>query len=164
MAAKRATIFALAVIALALVLAWVINRYRKRPKPAPPKPKVLPWVAAMQELEAIRGSMLLDQENYEEFFDRVDNATRHYLGERYGFDGLESTSAEIREFLGRVYPPIRTIDLIDRFLTDTDFVKYAEVEPSIEDCQDALSRATEIVTSTTPPTATRQRSADRRAA
>lgn len=163
-AAKRATIFALAVIALALVLAWLINRYRKRPKPAPPKPKVLPWVAAMQELEAIRGSMLLQQENYEEFFDRVDNATRHYLGERYGFDGLESTSAEIREFLGRVYPPIRTIDLIDRFLTDTDFVKYAEVEPSIDDCQDALSRATEIVTSTTPPTASRQRTAERRAA
>ena len=163
-AAKRATIFVLAVIALALVLAYVINRYRKRPKPAPPKPKVLPWIAAMRELEEIRGSGLLEQESYEEFFDRVDNATRHYLGERYGFDGLESTSAEIREFLSKVYPPIKTIDLIDRFLTDTDFVKYAEVDPSKEDCQDALLRATEIVTSTTPPTASRQRGTDRRAA
>lgn len=163
-AAKQATYITLAVIALSLVLAYLINRYRRRPKPAPPKPRVLPWIAAMRELDELRGSRLLEEENFEEFFDRVDNATRHYLGERYGFDGLESTSSEIRELLGRVYPPIKKMELIDRFLTDTDFVKYAEVEPSRQDCEDALARATEIITATIPPTATRPERQERKAA
>ena len=152
-AARQVTYGGLAVVALALLLAWLLHRWRQRPKIEPPKVRVLPWIAAMRELEEIRGSGLLDDGKLDEFFDRVDNCTRFYLGDRYGFDGLESTSEEIRGYLGRVYPPIPQMEQVYRFLEDSDFVKYAEVDPRREDCDEALERAQDIIRFTTPPSA-----------
>jgi hypothetical protein len=151
-AAKQATQIALGVLLLAALLAYLMNRFRKRPKPVPAKPKELPWVLAMRRLDSVRTSGLIGDEQFEDYFDRVDHTTRQYLGDRYGFDGLESTSEEIRDSLKRVYPAITCLDLIERFLTDSDFVKYADVEPSRDECTDAMARATEIVRVTTPMT------------
>ena len=55
------------VLILAVILAWLMNAFRKRPKPVPPKPKELPWVVAMRRLDKIRGSGLLSDEAFEEF-------------------------------------------------------------------------------------------------
>ncbi|MCA9625129.1 MAG: hypothetical protein KC731_39165, partial [Myxococcales bacterium] len=151
-AARQATYAFLAALALSVVLAWLWIRYRNRPKPVVEKPREHPWVVAMRELDALRTSPLLAEGKLDEFFDAVDNVTRRYLGERYGFDGLESTSEEIRADLARVYPPLKNLPQIDRFLSDSDFVKYAEVSPSQEDCDEAMTRAREIVTTTVPPT------------
>jgi hypothetical protein len=154
-AAKDATLAGLVIIALAILLAWLIYKWRARPKIEPPKPKVLPWVTAMRELDAIRRSGLLADGRVDEFFDRVDHATRMYLGARYGFDGLESTSEEIRRYLQRVYPPISQPERIHEFLSHSDFMKYAEVTPLHEDCEQAIARAEQIVSTTTPPNAVR---------
>jgi len=148
--ARNFTYGALLVIALALVLAWLLQRYRSRPKVVPPKPKVVPWLAAMRQLDELRRSPLLDEGEYNEYFDRVEHTTRWYLGERYGFDGLESTSEEIRASLKRVYPPIADPAPVDSFLADADFVKYAEVVPRREDCEQAIARAEAIVRASTP--------------
>jgi hypothetical protein len=153
--AKQATFGVLAAIALAILLAWLLRRVQQRPKIVPPKPKVLPWIAAMKELAEIRGSSLLADDKHDEYFDRVSECTRRYLGDRYGFDGLESTSTEVRLMLKRVYPPLSNLDGIDRFLDNTDFIKYAEVSPSLGDCDDSIDRAEDIVRVTTPPAAVR---------
>ena len=149
-AAKNFVIGALIVLVLAVLLAWLLRKYQQRPRVEPPKPKVLPWLAAMAALDEIRRSRMLADEHYDAYFDRVDDITRTYLGDRYGFDGLESTSEEIRDALKRVYPPIGDKTTIDKFLAEGDFVKYAEVTPRLEDCQEAMSRARKIVAVTTP--------------
>ncbi len=165
--AKQATIGVLAAIALAIVLAWLLRRIQQRPKIVPPRPKVLPWIAAMKELAEIRGSSLLADDRHDEYFDRVSECARRYLGDRYGFDGLESTSTEMRVMLKRVYPPLTNLDAIDRFLDDADFIKYAEVEPTRDDCAASIDRAEDVVRVTTPPAAVRiepSKSSSRRAA
>jgi hypothetical protein len=135
------------VVALLTALAvW----WLRRPKPAPAKPQIPPWITAIAALDALRRSPLLAEARFDEYFDRVDHITRSYLGERYGFDGLESTSQEIRRALARVVPSILEPERIHRFLEETDFMKYAEVTPTEGDCLEAIDRAEAIVRATTP--------------
>ncbi len=136
----------------ALGLAGLLTWWLRRPKVEPPKAKVPPWVTAMLELDQVRRSGWLDDDRLEAYFDRVDHITRFYLGERYGFDGLESTVPEIREALDRVHPRLTEPSRIHEFLDESDFVKFAEVSPTREDCLRAIERAEGIVRTTTPRT------------
>jgi hypothetical protein len=141
---------ALAALAVGVLLGWLIHRWLSRPKLLPPPPRVLPWVAALRELDLIRSSDLLAENRTDQHFDRVDDCLRFYLGERYGFDGLESTTEELRALLGRVRPAPPELEKIVAYLGDGDLIKYADLTPSPEDCLDALGRAERIVRVTTP--------------
>jgi hypothetical protein len=156
-AAWLAAIIVPAVALLTAAAVW----WLRRPKPAPEKPRIPPWITAIEALTALRTSDLLETQRFDEFFDRVDRITRGYLGERYGFDGLESTSQEIKSALARVYPPIAEPERIQRFLEDTDFTKYAEVTPTSADCVEAIDRAEAIVRATTPRHLADEEAADR---
>lgn len=150
-AAKYAAI-ALGLMALtALITALLVKRIKSRPKPVVLPPPKLPWVAALEELESIRRSTLLEEQRSGEYFDRVNDCVRKYLGARYGFDGLESTSDEIRILLKRVYPPVPIQKDIDQFLSDCDLVKFANVVPAESECLEALDRGETIVKTTIPP-------------
>ena len=46
---------------------------------------------------------------------------------------------------------------IDRFLDDTDLVKYAKVSAKRDECEQYLAKAVTIVTRTTPPRKTKKR-------
>ena len=85
-----------------------------------------------------------------EHFDRVSDAVRQYLGGRYGFDGLESTTREILKHLSRVVPPIDSSDTIATFLSKADLVKFANVTPTEQECLEALERGETIVRQTLP--------------
>jgi hypothetical protein len=149
---------------LAILLPFVIGAvaflvwWLRRPKPVPPKPQIPPWVTAMQSLGDVRRTEWLADERFNEYFDRVDDVIRLYLGERYGFDGLESTSPEIRDALARVTPKIDKLSRVHKFLDESDFVKYAEVTPTREDCVRAMDRAEAIVKATMPPMPVPQKS------
>lgn len=145
----------LGAVALGALFAYLFHRHRQRPKPAPAVPEELPWVWAMRELDGLRRSDLLANGRLDEWFDEVDHCCRRYLGERYGFDGLESTSEEVKSYLKRVRPAVPELERIDAFLTDTDFIKYAEVDPTQEDCDKAIESAERIVRVTIPAHAER---------
>jgi hypothetical protein len=138
--------------ALAAVQWW-----RRRPKPAPEAPKIPPWITALRELEEVRDSNLLADGKTGEYFDRVSDAIRKYLGARYGFEtleqgykGLETTTSEMLELLRRVRPPIGELPRIKAFLDDCDLVKFARLEPTREMCVEALGRGEAIVRKTIP--------------
>ena len=143
---------------LAVLAAWLLRRWMKRPKPVPYVAPKLPWIAALEELDEIRRSALLPEKRFGEHFDRVSDCVRRYLGARYGFDGLETTTDEMRSLLRRVRPPVPELATIGAFLADCDLVKFARVEPMQQDCLDALARGETIVRRTTPaPEASRPR-------
>jgi hypothetical protein len=148
--AKQATYVLLAGAVLGAIFAFFYIRWLRRPKPEPYVPPVLPWIAALEELEAIRTSNLIADGRADEYFDRVSDCVRKYLGARYGFDGLESTTAEMERTLARVRPAVRGIDTINRFLEEADLVKFARVVPTENDCLAALERGVTIVRNTTP--------------
>lgn len=147
--------------ALALMGALLFRWWSRRPKVAPAAPRIPPWVTALEELERIRRSSLLEEGKRGEHFDRVSDAVRRYLGGRYGFEavgeggnGLERTTGEMLDLLGRVRPPIAELPRIKAFLDDCDLVKFARFTPLEEHCLEALASGEAIVRKTIPVTHT----------
>ncbi|MSP23920.1 MAG: hypothetical protein EXR75_01905 [Myxococcales bacterium] len=162
--ARHATYAVLLVVLLAALGAWLLARYARRPKPVPLAPVVPAWVTALRELEAIRAAGLIDAGQVDELVDRVSTCVRRYLGERYGFDGAESTTEELRATLRRLHSAVALRPLIDTFLDETDLVKFAKVTPGPDDCEEFLARAETMVRTTTPHAVENITSSERNAA
>jgi hypothetical protein len=134
------------------VLAWLIGRWLKRPRPVPPPPPPRPpWEVALESLHDLQHAGLTREGRFAEHFDRVSDIVRRYLGDRYGFDGLESTTREMLGELRRTTPRIVVLDEIERFLRQADLVKFARLTPSEPECAAALAEASVIVERTVPP-------------
>ncbi len=148
---QAVTIGAIALV-LGALLAWLIGRWLKRPRPLPPPPPPRPpWEVALEALHDVRHAGLTREGRYGEHFDRVSDVLRRYLGDRYGFDGLESTTREMLTELRAATPRIPVLDEIERFLRHADLVKFAQLTPSEPECVTALSEAQLIVERTVPP-------------
>jgi hypothetical protein len=151
--AKQLAIGAAIGAAVATILALIIARWMRRPRPAPPPPPPRPpWDVAFEELFAVRYAGLAREARYAEHYDRISDAVRKYLGGRYGFDGLETTTREMTSLLKRIEPPVVELPTILAFLDECDLVKFARFTPSDEDCTRVLDQAEYIVRVTIPPT------------
>jgi hypothetical protein len=133
------------------LIAWGALRWLKRPRPAPPPPPPrVPWEVALERLDEARHAGLLETSRFSEFFDRVNDAVREYLGARFGFDGLESTTDETLAALQRVRNLPLPMGQLAGFLQQCDLVKFADVTPTLDECQRALTEAEQVVRSTIP--------------
>jgi hypothetical protein len=134
------------------VLAWLAYRWLKRPKAVPPPPPPRPpWEIALERLDEARHAGLLETQRLADFYDRVNDAVRQYLGARFGFDGLESTTDETLRALRRAPAFGLPMPEVVAFLQDCDLVKFADMTPTVEECQRALLQAERIVRATMPP-------------
>jgi len=80
----------------------------------------------------------------------VNDAVRQYLGARFGFDGLESTTGETLKALKRAPHFGLPLPEVAAFLQDCDLVKFADMTPTVEECERALAQAERIVRATMP--------------
>ena len=134
--------------ALLAALAWLwLRRPKKLPPPPPPRP---PWELAFEELGELKSLELLRAQQYANFYARVSDTVRKYLGGRYGYDGLECTTREATLELHRHAISQQIFHSIDQFLTQADLVKFARLTPTEPECLDALQNAETIVTATLP--------------
>ncbi len=135
------------------LVAWLVYRWMKRPKPVPPPPPPRPpWEVALERLDEARHAGLLETQRFSEFFDRVNDAVREYLGARFGFDGLESTTDETLRALRRAPHFGLPLPELAAFLQECDLVKFADMTPSLTECERALGQAERVVRATMPPT------------
>jgi hypothetical protein len=133
-------------------IAWLLYRWAKRPKPeAPPPPPRPAWVIALERLDEVRHAGLLETKRFSEFFDRVNDAVREYLGARFGFDGLGSTTDETLVALRRIAHFALPLPEVAAFLQDCDLVKFADVTPTLQECERALADAEKVVRTTMAP-------------
>jgi hypothetical protein len=100
-------------------------------------------------LRAIESAGLLQKHEYEEYLDRVSDTLRHYLGERYGFDGLESTTRELLRQMASRAPDFEHERTVRTILQRADLVKFARKLPSEDECREAFDETREIVQRTT---------------
>lgn len=145
--------------AVAALLTWLILKWIRRPKPVPPPPPPRPpWEIAFEELAAVRKAGLAAKGQFSEHYDLVSDAVRRYLGLRYGFDGIESTSDEVIQCLRATSPPVSCFAAIVTMLEECDLVKFARMAPTPDDCGQVLKQAEQVVRDTmplAPPSSTR---------
>ena len=169
-ALKKAVMWGALGLVIGAILALFVWRHLSKPKPVPPPPPPRPpWEVALEELESVRHAGLLENERYMEHFDRTSDALRRYLGARFGFDGLESTTDEILAALkkqaagfirleepvpgadnGPVFAPGMSFQRIAGFLREADLVKFANLTPTPEQCAMSITTGESIVRGTMP--------------
>jgi hypothetical protein len=146
-------LYALAALTALGLLAWALRRYLKRARPlvdAPQKPLESIEVRTRNALDALRAEELPQKGRVREFYFRLSEIVRAYLGERYGFDALESTTPELIESLRRLHTPGLQMNELQTFANESDFVRYAKATPGADTCKTAIELAYSIVQSTTP--------------
>jgi hypothetical protein len=136
---------------LGALILFALYRISKRPKAVPPPPPPRPpWEIALEKLDEVRHAGLLETGRFSEYFDRVNDALRAYLGARFGFDGLESTTDEIMAAMKHVPHFGVPLPEIQLFLEECDLVKFANLTPSQEECVHSLGEGEKIVRRTMP--------------
>ncbi|MFK8001197.1 MAG: hypothetical protein AB8H86_16505 [Polyangiales bacterium] len=144
---------ALLLILLTALFTWIFARWwRAREKAAaPPPPPRPPEEIALEKLNALRqrrDAMLREGQGVE-FVDHVSDAVREYLGHRFSFEGLESTTDEVLARMRKRKLRGVGIDEIAGLLQDCDLVKFAKADFTLEQSELLLSGSFRIVRATT---------------
>jgi hypothetical protein len=133
-------------IPLAILLAWLWVKYGSRlKKTPPPPPPVPPWQTAKEQLAALRERKLLEAGLYEEQLDGICDILRQYLGARYGFEGLECTTAELLRAMAKRAPNFSETQAVRSVLQRTDLVKFARKAPSEQECEEAMGVTVQVI-------------------
>jgi hypothetical protein len=138
------------VVLLTLLIARWWNRRRAAAKPPPP-PRPAHEVA-LEQLARLR----LDRPRAEtegrlvEWVDGVSDTLRQYLGGRFRFEGLESTTDEVLAHLRRVALSETLRTEVAAILGECDLIKFARVSPEPARCDELLEGASRVVHRTQP--------------
>jgi hypothetical protein len=139
-------------LVLALLMFLLARWWMRRAKPLPPPPPPRPaWEVAMERLSLLRRELddAASEGRLVAWIDRLSDGLREYLGDRYGFEGLESTTDEVLSRLHKAKPTGITVEQVAGILSDCDLVKFAKATPERERCIALLDAAEGIVRATT---------------
>jgi hypothetical protein len=147
---------ALLVLMLGVLLGWLFMRWwnqRERPEPAPPPPPP-PWDTALAELRAhaAQRESAIAEGRTEQWVDAVSDSIRGYLGKRFGFHGLESTTNEIAQRLAEAKSLAIAPEEAIGFLDQCDLVKFAKASLADEASNALIEEALALVDRTRPKT------------
>lgn len=146
---RNVTYGALIGLAIAGVIALVPRWFSRRPKVLPPPPPPRPaWEVALEALSDLRYSDLLQRGQFTSHLERVNHVLRQYLGGRFGFDGLESTTEEVLVALRSSSLQAELRGQTERMLRDSDLVKFAKLVPTEAQCTSALDEVEGLVRKT----------------
>jgi hypothetical protein len=125
-------------------LKW--KAYRSRQTVGPPKSEDQ---EALDSLDLLMKEGLIQKGRYKPHYYRASDILKKYLGRRYDFDALESTSHELvtRMEDGRLADD-RVIDRIEKLFEKLDLVKFTDFIPSTEEAHQAIEEIRGIVKST----------------
>ena len=141
-------------IVVGALIAWLFMRWwqkRDRPEPAPPPPPP-PWETAFAELHELENdrAAAISECRTEQWVDAVSDSIRAYLGLRFGFHGLESTTDEIADELGRAKSLAVAPQEVIGFLGQCDLVKFAKASLADHASRSLIEDALALVDRTRP--------------
>lgn len=151
---ERSLTFVYAAGSTSLLLIALIAFFALRRRGAMPDegPTLEPHQVALQALKELRRSSLLKDEQFKEFYLRLSEILRRYLGQRFDFPGVEWTTTEIMARLRTLDEQEFEADVeaLDRWLRDADRVKFAGFTPTAQAADDHLNQAKAFVKATIP--------------
>ncbi|MEW5738331.1 MAG: hypothetical protein AB1938_05360, partial [Myxococcota bacterium] len=144
-------LWALLGLALLALAVWGAVKWLNRPKPvvaAPAPPAESLDVRTCRALDDLAQQNLPGQGRFKEFYFRLSEILRGYLGERYGFEALESTTPELLDALRTRPTPGLPMEDVASFAHQSDFVRYAKAQPTVDECKTHLELAYRVVHAT----------------
>lgn len=144
--------YVIGAVLLAALGYWYYRRRIKRGAVAPPpKPRDPPDVEALAKLAALEQEELIASGRKRDYYFRLSEIVRDYVGRRFTFDALELTSDELLQELRRRSTPGLEFDLFAGFLSESDFVKFAKADPTDGEAKRAMDAARRLVEQSRPP-------------
>ena len=147
-------------IVMGAAFAWVLIRYLNN-KPiiriVKIKPKQPAHVVALNKIEQMKGDERWRASGCsKEFYTELTDAVREYLSERFGFNAMEMTTAEIIENLLVAEHILKesgddTVKELESVLVMADLVKFAKLEPPMNENDRNMLCAIEFVNKTKLP-------------
>lgn len=105
---------------------------------------------AYERLAQIEQMDLIDDDLMKEFYSRVSQIIRAYIGERYEINALESTSYELTQ-MAEIQEQLELIqDMLRELLRSSDFVKFAKYTSDHAEARKFLNLARKFVDETAP--------------
>jgi hypothetical protein len=132
--------------------AWIVRRSRLGVRSEArlvdlPPPRMAHQIA-YDKLHKIVEDDLLKKGRFREYFIRVSETIREYLGNRYGFFAMDLTSRELVDELRDRPTPGLEIAGLKALLQDSDLVKFAKLEPTDEMSSSVIDTAYSLVNAT----------------
>lgn len=115
--------------------------------------RLLPHQRAMKAIERIKEEKLSGSDDQKQYYTILTDTLRTYLQERYGFNAMEMTTAEIIARLGSELDGQEVMELRSLFET-ADLVKFAKYSSALSENDRNLLNAIEFINQTkvdTPP-------------
>ncbi|MGA1863670.1 MAG: hypothetical protein ACMUHX_01275 [bacterium] len=95
-----------------------------------------PEEVAIKDLERLKSSEYLDQQDYRSFYFRLSEIFRVYMEKRFGFPAQESTTEELIPQIERLDLTRAQKDIVRLLARGEDLVKFARYNPNIEKAQE----------------------------
>lgn len=109
--------------------------------------RLLPHQKALKEIEQIKADKMVKAEDSKEYYTKLTDTLRRYMQERYGFNAMEMTSAEIIERLTAT-PDQTALDELRQLFTTADLVKFAKYSTLINENDMNLVNAIDFINQT----------------
>ena len=151
--ARRARLiqFGLATLGAIALLAGYWHWRRRKLRPATPAAPLLPpYEQARSDLDELAAGALLSSGQIKEFYVRLSDILRTYLGRRYQISALVETSTELLAALGQAAPRGEVLSLVAELFESSDLVKFAKHFPSGTETREHLEGADHLLEITRP--------------
>jgi hypothetical protein len=137
----------LAALGLAAAALWWLKRRRLRPGAAPGRAEAArpPHETALEALDALNASDLLDRGEVKAFYIELSEIIRRYIGGRYFVVAMEMTTTEVLEGLEAAGVPAETFGLFESFFRACDLVKFAKYRPPASETARTVDTAYALV-------------------
>ncbi len=132
---------------------WLYRRYRRRQRPEVPAPVVPSRPAhkiALESLDALEASGLLELGEVKTYHIRVSDIMRVYAEGRFGVEAMEMTTGGVLDGLRRTGALSEVVADFRQLLDRCDLVKFAKFRPKVRACRDLVPLGRRLVDVTTP--------------
>jgi hypothetical protein len=113
-------------------------------------PRPAPHDEALARLLRLEASGALDADDLKPAYFEMSEILRDYVGRRFGFPGIDFTTAEVSAELARREAATAFAPRVSAWLETADFVKFAAYPASADEARQALYQARQFVNESMP--------------
>lgn len=125
---------------------YFIKRYSSsRESSISQKPERLPHEIAYRKLAQVKKMNLVDKGLMKEYFSRISQIIRAYIGSKFKINALESTSYELMQNPKIQRLPKSVREMLKELLNSSDMVKFAKYMPDKAEAHEFLKQARKFI-------------------